>query len=156
MASPSESSTWLAPAMNYWYSAFRPLFSLYAAPQSLNEPILPWTFAGVVVNENNSGDPATEQAVVSKDSYGRQLGRISDALAFLIDRLSEEEKKGDAVQAFSEMKKQIDEIKRERETTRFDKVLSDLDDLRQHNETTFDERVERVNALVKKRRSRGT
>lgn len=150
MASPSENSAWLAPAMNYWYSAFRPLFGLYAAPQSLNEPILPWTFADVVVNENNSGDPATEQAIVGKDSYGRQLGRISDALAFLIDRLSDKEKSDKAIQAFSEMKVQIDKIKQERETTRFDKVLSDLDDLRQRDETTFDERIGRVNALTNK------
>jgi vacuolar-type H+-ATPase subunit I/STV1 len=150
MVSPSDNSAWLAPAMNYWYSAFRPLFALYAAPQSLNEPILPWTFAGVVVNENNSGDPATEQAVISKDSYGRQLGRISDALAFLIDRLPDEEKKDKTIQAFSEMKVQIDKIKRERETARFDKVLSDLDDLHQHDETTFNERLARVNALAKK------
>jgi vacuolar-type H+-ATPase subunit I/STV1 len=150
MTSPSDNSAWLAPAMNYWYSAFRPLFALYAAPQSLNEPILPWTFAGVVVNESNSGDPATEQAVVSQDSYGRQLGRISDALAFLIDKLPDEEKKDKTIRAFSEMKVQIDKIKRERETTRFDKVLSDLGDLRQHDETTFNERLARIDALAKK------
>jgi hypothetical protein len=150
MSSPSDNNAWLAPAMNYWYSAFRPLFALYAAPKSLNEPILPWTFAGVVVNENNSGDPATEQAVVSKDSYGRQLGRISDALASLIDKLSDEEKQDQAIHAFSEMKVQIDKIKRERESTRFDKVLSDLDELRRHDATTFNERLGRINALVQK------
>jgi len=73
MSSPSDNTAWFAQTMNYWYSALRPFFALYGAPQSLDQSILPWTFAGLVVNENNSSDPATEQAVVSKDSYGRQL-----------------------------------------------------------------------------------
>lgn len=150
MSSPSDNGAWLAQTMNYWYSALRPFLAIYAAPKSLDQSILPWTFAGVVVNNENSGDPATERAVVSENSYGRQLGRISDALAFLIDALPEAEQKDKAVEPFVKMKAQIDKIKREKETERFDKVLSDLDDLRQHDEKTFAERLDRVIALARK------
>lgn len=148
MPLPSDTGTWLAQPMNYWYAALRPFFALYAAPRSLDQSILPWTFAGLVVNENNSSDPATEQAVVTRDSYGRQLGRISDALACLIDTLAEDEKKNKAIEAFLGMKAQIDEIKDKAQAARFDKVLSDLADLRQRDERTFYERVERVSALA--------
>lgn len=150
MSSPSDNGAWFAPAMNYWYSALRPFLAFYAAPRSLDQSILPWTFAGLVVNNENSGDPATEQAIVSENSYGRQLGRISDALAFLIDELPEEEKKNKAIEPFVKMKTQIDEIKREKEAARFDQVLSDLGDLRQRDEKAFTERLDRINALAKK------
>lgn len=136
--------------MSYWYEALRPFFSLGAAPRSLDQSILPWTFAGLVVNENNSGDPATEQAIVTKDSYGRQLGRISDALACLIEALPEEETNDKAIQAFLKMKTQIDDIKRKAQATRFDKVLADLKELKQQDESGFKERLAAVNALAKK------
>jgi hypothetical protein len=126
------------------------MFPFSAVPKTFNEPILPWTFAGVVVNSGNSSDPATEQAVVSSESYGRQLGRISDALEYLINKLSEEEKQNKPIQPFLAMKEKIDEIKEQGETARFRKVLSDLDDLRERNRNTFDERLKSINALAKK------
>ena len=58
--------------------------SFYNAPQHLQQSILPWTFGALVVNETNSSNPAAERAIVRKKSYGRQLGRISDAIEFLI------------------------------------------------------------------------
>ncbi|RQH00612.1 hypothetical protein [Paraburkholderia dinghuensis] len=150
MSSPTDNNALFAPAINYWALMMRSFFPLIAAPQSLNEPILPWTFAGVVVNNENSGDPATEQAVVNSDSYGRQLGRISDALEVLISKLTEEEKKDKRISDFVDMKKKIDEIKDDRATVRFNKVVSDLDDLRNRNKETFDKRIDSINALAKK------
>ena len=50
-----------------------------------SQPILPgWT---INVNSNNSTSPRTEGLVVSKFSYGRQLGQISDALAAIVATL---------------------------------------------------------------------
>jgi hypothetical protein len=150
MSTPSENGAWFSAPMNYWYSALRPLLSLYAAPQSLNQSILPWTFAGMVVNEDNSRDPATEQAIVNTASYGRQLGRVSDALACVIDSLPEEAQKDKAIQAFLDLKKKIDEVKEESEAARFDKVLVDLKDLKQRNAGDFADRLARINALAGK------
>ena len=60
--------------MRSWTQAF--------APQNLVQPILPgWTLN---VNAFNSSAPQTEAEVLQKHSYGRQLGRIADALAVLI------------------------------------------------------------------------
>ena len=57
-----------------WSAAF--------APQNLAQPILPgWTFN---INSNNSSSPQTEAEVLQHHSYGRQLGRIADALAVLV------------------------------------------------------------------------
>lgn len=151
MPLPFDNGAWPATTPNYWSSLFRLAFPFTAAaPQTFNEPILPWTFASVVVNNANSSDPATEQAVVKSESYGRQLGRISDALEYLIDNLSAEERDNKSIQAFLEMKEKIDKIKEQGETARFRKVLSDLDDLRERNKQTFDERVDSINALAKK------
>jgi hypothetical protein len=146
----SDNTAWFAQTMNYWYSAMRPFFAFNGAPGSLDQSILPWTFAGLVVNENNSSNPAAEQAVVRKDSYGRQLGRISDALEFLIARLPEPDKKDNAIQTFVEMKAQIDEIKRAADAARFDRVLSWLEDLSRRDEKTFTKRLASINALAKK------
>ncbi|WP_233872736.1 hypothetical protein [Paraburkholderia adhaesiva] len=150
MPAPADNNALFAPAANYWASMMRSFFPFIAAPQSLNEPILPWTFAGVVVNNENSGDPATEQAVVNSDSYGRQLGRISDALEVLISTLTDEEKNDKRISDFVEMKAKIDEIKGDRATARFNKVVSDLEDLRERNKGEFDKRVNRIDALAKK------
>ena len=134
---------------NYWMRALLSGFSINAAPQTLNQPILPWTFTGLVVNENNSSDPAAERAIVNEESYGRQLGRISDALAYLIEH-SGADKKNDAVQAFTEMNGKIKEIKRKAEDARFKKVLADLDRLRKEDEKAFVARLALVAALAKK------
>src|SRR5438128_301501 len=57
------------------------------APQSLNQPVLPgWTFGNVItVTEKNSRSPQTEREIVAEHSYGRQLGRLTQALADLIE-----------------------------------------------------------------------
>ena len=67
------------------YARVNPFISL--APQVLTQPILPgWLFANSInVTEENSASPGTEQAIVAKYSYGRQLGRIVDVLGELID-----------------------------------------------------------------------
>ena len=51
-------------------------------PGTLVQPILPgWTLN---LNSNNSTAPRTEVDIVAKHSYGRQIGRISDALRVLL------------------------------------------------------------------------
>ncbi len=119
--------------------------SLYAAPDRLQQSILPWTFAGLVVNESNSSNPVAERAIVSKESYGKQLGRISDALNSLIKQTNV--KRDDAINEFLELKAHIDDIKYGTEATRFEAVLVDLRKLRQKNKQLFDECLRRVTEL---------
>jgi len=73
-----------------------------------SQPILPgWT----IVNNFNSGSPRAESMVVSKFSYGRQLGQICDALAAIIDDLPPDTKKDAAVKKFLAMRDAIDVLK---------------------------------------------
>jgi len=60
------------------------------APQALNQPINPgWSFGNITVNNVNSSAPDVERDVVSRHSYGRQIGRLMDAVAALADEVTE-------------------------------------------------------------------
>ncbi|WP_029005963.1 hypothetical protein [Azorhizobium doebereinerae] len=61
------------------------------APDQLWQSINPWrffekaNFTGVSINLGQSGNPQAEQAILDEvGSYGRQLGRIGDALEVLM------------------------------------------------------------------------
>lgn len=74
--------------------AFSQAMSGFKAPLSgdVNQAINPWSwvfgtgqFGFVNINLGTSGNPEVEQEVLEEvGSYGRQLGRIGDALAVLI------------------------------------------------------------------------
>ena len=83
--------------------------SAWSAAPVFSQPILPgWT---INVNSNNSTSPSTEGLVVSKFSYGRQLGQISDALAAIIDTLPAKTQADPAVKSFLKIKAAIDVLK---------------------------------------------
>src|SRR5438067_657882 len=83
-SSARSPGAWFRDALALWMEPWLRTFSL--APHNLDQPILPgWTFGPVLnVNEVNSS-AQTEAQVVQRYSYGRQLGRISDALSTIID-----------------------------------------------------------------------
>jgi len=61
------------------------------APAVLTQPINPgWIFGNVSITNENSGDPETEREILQAASYGRQLGRILDAMAVLVARMDPE------------------------------------------------------------------
>ena len=68
-------------------------FNLALAPSQLTQTINPWSwqFGNVSlfsVNLGQSSDPAFEARVLEQvGSYGRQIGRISEALAVIIGQL---------------------------------------------------------------------
>ena len=81
----------------------------WSGAAGFSQPILPgWT---INVNSNNSNSPRTEGLVVSKFSYGHQLGRISDALEAIIPTLPPATQADPAVAAFVKMKTAIDVLK---------------------------------------------
>ena len=94
------------------------------APSYLDQPILPgWTFN---INSNNSSSPQTEASVVAKHSYGRQLGRMEDALQLLVEERFGKAPKEKELADFLKMKHQIDEVKREAATARLEQIPRDL------------------------------
>ena len=72
-------------------------FQLALAPQQLWQAINPWTFyqqgaqfGFINIDLGQTPHPEIEQAVLDEvGSYGRQLGRIGDALEVLIDHFDE-------------------------------------------------------------------
>ncbi len=109
-----DPSSWL----KQWNAAMQ------LAPNTLVQPILPgWTLN---VNAFNSSAPQTEADVVSKHSYGRQLGRIGEALAILVDA---RDPKGtdERFDDFRSMNAEIAEIKAGNATARVNRLLADLD-----------------------------
>ncbi|MBX3605007.1 MAG: hypothetical protein KF788_07035 [Piscinibacter sp.] len=100
-----------------WTAAF--------VPQNLVQPILPgWTFN---INSNNSSAPQTEAEVVQRHSYGRQLGRIADALAVLLAAAPAKVREDESVQKFVELKADIDAVKRDAAAARVRRLGADLD-----------------------------
>lgn len=73
--------------------------SVSLAPETLTQPINPgWVFGSVNITNRNSGDPEVERRILEAVSYGRQLGRVMDAVAVLVARadpkgLTSEQKK---------------------------------------------------------------
>jgi hypothetical protein len=104
--------------MRSWWTTFG------LAPQSLTQPILPgWT---ITINGINSSAPQTEVEVVQRHSYGRQLGRMADALEALIEERGEGASRDERFMAFTTMKQEIDEIKLDAASTRIDELRTDL------------------------------
>jgi hypothetical protein len=71
-----------------WPSAGNGSPAIAFAPERLWQPINPgWSFGNLIVNNTNSSAPDVEQAVVSRYSYGRQIGRMMEALEVLVKAL---------------------------------------------------------------------
>ena len=70
-----------------------PDLKIQLAPTQLNQAINPWSWSfGQVglfnINLGNAGDPAVETRILDEvGTYGRQLGRIGDALQVLLDHV---------------------------------------------------------------------
>lgn len=93
-------------------------------PQNLSQPILQgWTFN---INRQNSSAPQTEAEIVGQHSYGRQLGRLSDALEALIEAGGLQKSKDKRLVEFVEMKAQIDQLKLDAAEARIERLRSDL------------------------------
>lgn len=103
------------------------------APQNLFQPINAGVTLGGVINitEHNSSAPDTEREVLDHHSYGRQLGRIMDALSVVLDKGLPDKKNLSAdefrrVERFFELARNIDEIKSREALKRVRRIAGDL------------------------------
>jgi hypothetical protein len=107
-------------------------FGFGPATPGLEQSILPgWVFGDVTITEQNSSAPDTERAIVSAQSYGRQRGRITDALTLLIARLPETDQHAKAFEAFARTREEVNDIKTQAASRRLDRVAADLATLRE-------------------------
>ncbi len=132
----------------FWWDPFG-FLGARAAPNELNQPVLPgWIFAGTVtVNERNSSAPETEREIVAAESYGRQIGRMSDALAALVAEWPEGKPKPEAIREFEELRTRIDEIKLGVASRRAQRFLDDMAVLKRDNAAEFRRLADQVRRL---------
>ncbi len=127
--------------MTFWHSiAAAPQNAL--APQNLAQSILPnWSL--ISVNENNSSAPDTERRILAQNSYGRQIGRMMDAVEALIEQRSAEQVASaspDQKQAYKEfdlLKADVDEVKEAASERRIRQLVNDLKRLRKEHPESF-------------------
>jgi hypothetical protein len=89
------------------------------------------------LNSNNSTAPQTEVSVVAKHSYGRQLGRISDALRALILEQHRTLPKTGPFAEFVSMWEDIEQVKAESATARLEQIGPDLALLKDRNDAEY-------------------
>lgn len=95
-------------------------FQFSVAPEKLWQAINPWTFYqqgaqfGLInIDLGQTPHPEIEQAVLEEvGSYGRQLGRIGDALEVLVNHLRLDDLTQDDVDALEILKGQLAEVRK--------------------------------------------
>ncbi|MBA1149047.1 hypothetical protein H0Z60_18505 [Ectothiorhodospiraceae bacterium WFHF3C12] len=128
----------------------------------VSQAINPWTwFARIAgsqmgfinIHQTSGGDTELEREIVEDiASYGRQLGRISEALAVLAEHTDREKLSPDerqALEAFETMAQRIEEAKaRRREAasplSAIDDVLAALQELRERDSERYRREVARI------------
>jgi hypothetical protein len=120
---------------------------VFAVPRNLVQPILPgWVFGSVTnITEQNSSAPDTEREIVAGHSYGRQLGRVMDALALLITDLPKTKQNAQAFEELIKIHREIDDIKVQAAARRLDRIAADLATLKE----TKPEQYERLAATLR-------
>ncbi len=130
MTTPQDTDALLASPFLWPLAAAKNWSALFSlAPQVLNQPIT----LGPLVNitENNSSAPDTEREVLAHHSYGRQLGRIIDALSVVIAKTLPDASKLPAEQQaclsdFADMSHEIRAIKEAEALKRVERIARDL------------------------------
>ena len=113
--------------------------SVAFAPERLWQPINPgWTFGNVIVNTTNSSAPQVEQEVVSQHSYGRQIGRLMDAVEALVKALPKTQS-DEGVQDFLELAAQVKAIKAGTDEARLERLRNELEALKKADPAAWEQ-----------------
>jgi len=155
MANPTDQPTlpaWPMSPMSYlsdWWTralAVAPQNPAGPPPNGFSQPILPgWTFGNsIVVNETNSSSPETERQVVAQDSYGRQIGRVMDALAQLINERPKGPELPPALADLLTLKAKVDLIKEQTLQARAQRLAGELAALKRDHGGEFQQVMEQV------------
>lgn len=121
-----------------WLRAWQTV--LFAAPQQLYQPIFSgWSL--LTVNETNSSAPDTEARIVARDSYGRQLGYLLDAVSALISERPEHSPSVDAFERLKELKGRIDATKKDAAIARLNRVRNDLLLLKKNDHDEYERQI---------------
>lgn len=120
----------------------------WVAPNELSQPINPgWSFGNVIVNERNSSAPAAEQAIVAEESYGRQIGKLLDAV-YELCRQRPDAVTNAAFQDIAKLRDKVEQMKREAAAEHVDQLRHDLELLKASDKRAFEENVESLRSLL--------
>jgi hypothetical protein len=145
----SKSPIWEWPS---WMKGSVPNpLDVFAAPQNLVQPILPGWVLGSTINvtEQNSSAPDTEREIVAVHSYGRQLGRVIDALAALIADLPMGNQQAKPFEELIKLRREIDDIKLRAAARRLDHIVSDLATLKEAKPDEYERMAAKLREALK-------
>jgi hypothetical protein len=112
-------------------------------PPSVNERFNNgWTFGNLIVTAANSKAPDVERDVVSRCSYGRQLGRLMDAVVALAKHV--EATADPHVEPLIALAREIDAIKARAQRRRCDELLEELKALKKNDRKAWNELIKAV------------
>jgi len=135
-----------AGAANLWARLWLPWAS--PTPQELSQPINPgWTFGNLIVNARNSSAPETEQAIVSEESYGRQIGKLLEAVHELIKQRPDGGN-NPAFRDIASLRAKVERLKQEAAARRIDQLRRDLELLRTSDKEAFERSIEALRTLL--------
>jgi hypothetical protein len=122
------------------------------------QPILPgWNFGSVYnITDSNSSAPQTEQEIVRQHSYGRQLGRITEALAVVADKSMQDPQLTEAdrkrLSDFMDLAHNIEEIKAQESMKRIQRMAAELAHLQKTQPALYRRAVEALERVLPKSR----
>src|SRR5262249_36730219 len=125
-------ATWADAALAPWRLALQTTQALtpawWLAPQTLTQPINPgWTFGNLIqVTEQNSSAPDTEQEIVRHYSYGRQIGRVMDAVDLLLEKTDAKTRADERAKDFEELQRDVQAIKRAQTAARLRRLRDEM------------------------------
>ena len=133
--SDQDQAPWWAWPWSAAASGRAPWFGV--VPQSLNQPINPaWSFGNVIVNTTNSSAPDVEREIVNQHSYGRQIGRLMDAVEALSEAVPNVGK-DKRIKQFRELAAEVEEIKKEMAPLRLEQMRRELEWLKSNDPDGF-------------------
>lgn len=144
MSNPSSADVW----DTFW----QPWVTASLAPQKLRQSINSgWSFGNLTINEQNSSAPQTEQAILAEESYGRQIGKLLDAVSELVEAQPHHEKNKPYAELLA-LKDKIDRIKHRTAARRIDQLRRDLELLRTSDQPAdrqaYKQSIEALRALL--------
>lgn len=131
MADPSPAAASDALHTLFPWLAYLPNVAPRQLEQSINSG---WTFGNVMVTLQNSRAPGLEHAVVSKISYGRQIGRMMDAMEVMVRLLPPDTRKEVAVTDFVALAAEVRRVKDEAKAQRLERLKADLEALKREDD----------------------
>ena len=132
MSDGGELQAWADAALAPWRLLLQATQAMTLTPHNLMQPINPgWTFGNLIqVTEQNSSAPDTEARIVSRHSYGRQIGRLLDAVELLLERADDDTRHDPRARDFSALQRDVGAIKRAQAAARLRRLRDELVELR--------------------------